>query len=218
MSERRYNRGADGTNPADDSFQHRPDGVREELGGDELQRLYGIWTDGIPLHDDGEFWAGIEDTLRNCDELMQSEGWIRKDNRADFPSHRNSEPFSSLWYAGQIGFICWFLLNVHRKNEPNTVLISDAIRLGRMLEQYEWRNAHKPSITRGRSVRKGAKTGGDMRRNKLEPDTKMRLYEMRRLIEKGHSQSSAADALARQGIGISKSANLKIWQRHADKT
>ena len=46
---KRYNRGKDGTHPLDKSFKPGPEGVVEELGGDELQTLRVTWSNEFSL-------------------------------------------------------------------------------------------------------------------------------------------------------------------------
>jgi len=108
---KRYNRGSDGTHPLDKSFRPNPEGVVEELGGDELQTLRVTWSNKISLFAEGDFWRKLETILANCDEIMLRQGWDRKaGNGRDFPCDRTVDPFSELWYAGKIGFECCNLL------------------------------------------------------------------------------------------------------------
>jgi hypothetical protein len=152
---KRYNRGKDGTHPLDKSFKPMPEGVVEELGGDELQKLHVTWSNEISLFAEGDFWRDLEIILVNCDKIMLRHGWNRKaGNRRDFPSDRTAEPFSELWYAGKIGFECWNLLNWHRERGPNEIALAEALYLGRLLAEAEWRTAFKPSILTGRTQRR----------------------------------------------------------------
>lgn len=130
-----------------------------------------------------------------------------------------SDDLSEAWYAGRIGFKSRLALEHFRKGDSGTPhLFSLIFEIATLRTDWRWRRGNKPSIITGRGVRKGGKLGGEMRRNNFAPDTQNRLAEMRRLIDEGHSQNSAADALARRGIGKSRNANLKLWQRHRDKT
>jgi hypothetical protein len=150
-----YNRGKDGTHPLDKSFKPRPEGVVEELGGDELQKLRVTWSNEISLFAEGDFWRDLEAILANCDEIMLRHGWDRKaGNGRDFPGNRTAEPFSELWYAGKIGFECWNLLTWHREHGPNEIALSQALYLGKLLTEAEWRGAFGPSIRTGRKQRR----------------------------------------------------------------
>jgi hypothetical protein len=152
---KQYNRGKDGTHPLDKSFKPRPEGVVEELGGDELQKIHVTWSNEISLFAEGDFWRDLEIILVNCDEIMLRHGWNRKaGNGRDFPSDRTAEPFSKLWYAGKIGFECWNLLTWHREKGPNEIALSQALNLGRLLTEAEWRTAFKPSIVTGKKQRR----------------------------------------------------------------
>jgi hypothetical protein len=215
---KRYNRGKDGTHPLDKSFKPRPEGVVEELGRDELQKLGVTWSNEISLFAEGDFWRDLEIILVNCDEIMLRHGWNRKaGNGRDFPGDRTAEPFSELWYAGKIGFECWNLLTWHRENGPNEIALSQTLYLGRLLAEAEWRTAFKPSIVTGQDVRSGAKLGGEMRAEKFAPQTAVVIKEIRILKEQGHTISRAAELVAKRGIGTSADANRKLWSRHKDK-
>jgi hypothetical protein len=215
---KQYNRGKDGTHPLDKSFKPSPEGVVEELGGDELQKLRVTWSNEVSWFAEGDFWRDLEIILRNCDEIMLRHGWDRKaGNGRDFPSNRKAEPFSELWYAGKIGFECLHLLTWHRENGPNEIALSQTLYLGRLLAEAEWRTAFKPSIVTGQDVRSGAKLGGEMRAEKFAPQTAVVIKEIRILKEQGHTISRAAELVAKRGIGTSAEANRKLWSRHKDK-
>lgn len=154
---KRFNRGERGTFPLDKAFEPKPEGVVEVLGGDELQTLsvthhsLDNW-DGFFKKDD--FWSDIETILDNCDAVMQRHDWNRHEgNGRDFPGDRTAEPFSELWYAGKIGFECWNLLNWHRVHGPNEIALSQAMYLGRLLSEAEWRAAFRTSILTGKVQR-----------------------------------------------------------------
>jgi len=155
--DRKYNRGKDGTHPLDKSFQSKPEGVVEKLGGDDLQTLYVTWhaLDDFSRPKESGFWDMLEDILAQCDEVMLRHGWDRRaGNGRNFPGDRTAEPFSELWYAGKIAQNCWNFLTHHKPSAPNTVMLSQAIELGKMLSQFEWHRAFKPSTQTGRKQRK----------------------------------------------------------------
>ena len=148
-------RGKDGTHPLDKSFRHQPGGVVEEIGGDELQRLTVTHTEDFPLMGKDDFWHSLEETLADCDEIMLRHGWDRRaGNGRNFPCGRTAEPFSELFYAGMIGESCWNFLTHHRPHDPNPVMLAQAVALGRLLAEHEWRQSFKPSIVTGRKQRK----------------------------------------------------------------
>lgn len=153
---KQYNRGKDGTHPLDKSFKPNPEGVVEHLGGDELQSLRVVWGRKLQLFSEGDFWRDLETILANCDEVMLRHDWDRKGGK-NFPNDRSAEPFSELWYAGKIGFECWNLLNFHRERGPNEVALSQALYLGRLMSEFEWRAQFKPSIITGKGQRKHLK-------------------------------------------------------------
>ena len=152
---KRYNRGERGTHPLDKDFQPKPEGVVEVLGGDDLQTLSVVWRDDFSLFQEGSFWHDLEIILGNCDKVMLRHGWDRHaGNGRNFPGDRTAEPFSELWYAGKIGFECWNLFSWHRVHGPNEIALSDAMRLGQLLAEAEWRAAFKPAIVTGKAQRK----------------------------------------------------------------
>jgi hypothetical protein len=154
-NDRLYIRGKDGTHPLDKSFKLSSDSVVEELGGDELQKLRVTWSNEASFFKEGDFWRDLEKILSNCDEIMLRHGWDRTaGNGRDFPSDRRTEPFSELWYAGKIGFECWNLLSWHREHGPNEIALSQALYLGKLLTEAEWRGAFGPSIGTGRKQRR----------------------------------------------------------------
>jgi hypothetical protein len=153
---RHFHRGDDGTHPLDRSFEMRPGGVVETIGGDELQALRVTHGgDGPSFFRKGDFWADLETILANCDAVMLRYGWDRRaGNGRDFPGDRTAEAFSELWYAGKIGFECWNLLNWHRMHGPNEIALAQACYLGRLLTEAEWRAAFKPAIVTGAKQRR----------------------------------------------------------------
>jgi hypothetical protein len=155
-AEKRFNRGERGTHPLDKAFEAKPEGVVEVLGGDGLQTLTVTWRslDEWQGFRENDFWDDLETILANCDAVMLRHGWNRLERNGQFPNDRTAEPFTELWYAGKIGFACWNLLNWHRVKGPNEIALSDAMYLGRLLSEAEWRAAFKPAIVTGKAQRK----------------------------------------------------------------
>jgi hypothetical protein len=203
---KRYNRGKDGTHPLDKSLKPRPDGVVEELGHDELQKLGVTWSNEISLFAEGDFWRDLEIILVNCDEVMLRHGWNRKaGNGRDFPGDRTAEPFSELWYAGKIGFECWNLLTWHREHGPNEIALSQALYLGRLLTEAEWRTAFKPFIGTGKKQRR-ALSGLRDTQNRA---AKHRVAQRRALIT-----SLLSEAGRRSGGALTKWLVEKLAEEH----
>jgi hypothetical protein len=203
---KRYNRGKDGTHPLNKSFKPRPEGVVEELGRDELQKLGVTWSNEISLFAEGDFWRDLEIILVNCDEIMLRHGWNRKaGNGRDFPGDRTAEPFSELWYAGKIGFECWNLLTWHREHGPNEIALSQALYLGRLLTEAEWRTAFKPFIGTGKKQRR-ALSGLRDTKNRA---AKQRVAQRRALIT-----SLLSEAGRRSGGALEKWLVKKLEEEH----
>lgn len=208
---KRYNRGKDGTNPLDKSFEPKPEGVVEELGGDELQKLRVVWSDKFTLFSEGDFWGRLETILANCDEIMLQHGWDRKaGNGRDFPSDRTAEPFSELWYAGTIGFECWNLLTWHRPKGPNEIALSQAFYLGQLLTEVRWRAAFKPSIVTGRKQRRVLSGIRDRQNRAAKEKVANRRALIADLMDETRLTGGALDEwlvqmlAARHGIPVSK--------------
>jgi hypothetical protein len=205
MEPRKYNRGKDGTHPLDKSFKPKPEGVVEELGGDELQSLRVVWSDEPRLFREGDFWRDLEVILANCDEVMLKHGWDRKaGNGRDFPNNRNSEPFSELWYAGKIGEECWNLLNWYRERGPNEIALLQALYLGRLLTEDAWRQAFKPSILTGKKQRKVLTVLRDGRNEQAKQDVATR---------RGHVSALLAET-TRTGGALVSWLREELIQRH----
>jgi hypothetical protein len=149
------NRGPDGTNPFDKSFQHHPDGVREDFGGDGLTSLY---VTHMPPSDDNfrdffesatpeKFWHYFEELLERCDEVMLEHDWDRKlGNGRNFPNHRSAIPFSDFWYAGKIGAECFYLLRDREKYNDQVWILKKILSLGMDIEDQSWRARYRATI------------------------------------------------------------------------
>lgn len=212
-----YNRGKQGTNPLDKDFEPQPGGVTEGLGGDELQSLNITWGGGGQLFREGDLWQQLETILANCDAAMLRHGWDRKaGNGRDFPGDRNAEPFSELWYAGKIGFECWHLLTWHRKHGPNEIALSQAMYLGRLLTEAEWRAAFKPSITRGRKEVSDSQKGADLRNSKHWAERQRRFVRLQELLIDGMLLETAVQQCEVEGLGKAD-AIKRQWNRAKEK-
>ena len=214
---KRFNRGERGTFPLDKDFEPKPQGVVEVLGGDELHTL--TVTHQSPdnwdfLFKERDFWNNLEALLKDCDAVMLRHGWDRHDgNGRNFPGDRTAEPFSELWYAGKIGFECWVLLSHHRVHGLNEIALSNAMYLGRLLSDAEWRASYKPAILTGGAVKKGARKGGDTRSGKFLSDRNAILESMKKLQKAKHTLSRAAELTFKNGLGKSAAANRALWYR-----
>lgn len=209
---KRFNRGERGTHPLDKAFEAKPEGVVEVLGSDNLQTLTITWRSLNEWQGfrENDFWNDLETILANCGAVMLRHGWNRHNG---FPCDRTAEPFSELWYAGKIGFECWNLLNWHRVHGPNEIALSDAMRLGQLLSEAEWRAAFKPAIVTGKGVTSGARKGGDRRSGNFLPAKNAILESMRNLLKAKHTVSRAAELTFKNGLGKSAAANRALWYR-----
>jgi hypothetical protein len=184
--------------------------IEEEIYRDKIQVLTRV-NGGAQA----DFWQNLEIILENCDEIMRRHGWDRKvkGDRA-FPHEPKVTPFTELWYAGRVGFECWHLLVQYRDSTLTEATLERAFNLGRMLSEAEWSVSFKKPISTGKGVLRGAGMGGHMRSGQLEPQTKITLGEMSRLVSEGHSIRRAAELTFKKGFGPTAGANRKLWQRH----
>jgi len=204
---KRFNRGQRGTHPLDKEFEPKPEGVVEVLGGDDLQTLTVTWQslDDWQLFKENDFWNYLETILANCDAVMLRHGWNRHaGNGRDFPNDRTAEPFSELWYAGKIGFVCWNLLNSHRVRGPNEIALSDAMYLGRLLSEAEWSAVFKPAIVTGKAQRKTL----NEHREKAIKGAKYKVAARRVLVAKLMLETK------REGGALDKWLRRELKERH----
>lgn len=190
----------------------------EELANrcDEILQESGFPPSAAMVRHDGagKWWFHPSDATKH---IPKGETW--KFTLGQSLAQEFADDFSDAWYAGRIGFKCRIALEHFRKGDAGEpFLFSMLFEIATLRTDWRWRRGNKPSIITGREVRKGSKLGGEMRSKKFAPETEKRLAEIRRLLGQGHTLRGAADALARRGIGKSRDANLRLWNRHAGKS
>ncbi|TXI03632.1 MAG: hypothetical protein E6Q73_04360 [Pseudorhodobacter sp.] len=89
-----------------------------------------------------------------------------------------------------------------------TVGVHARAAVGKEIEQH---------ALRGRKNLTSAQAGGKARSAAAKQQIKAVISEMCELIDKGHSKSAAAMIASNKGIGTSKEANRKTYQRHGPK-
>jgi len=194
MNEQDHNRGTAGTHALDKSFKDKPEGVVETIGGDELQTLKVTWStkSNFPLA--GDFWTNLEGILDDCDQIILEQGWDKKaGNDRDFPGERIAEAFSELWYAGQIGFLCWNLLVHHRERTLNEVALAKILKLGLLLAEFELREAFKPSIVTGTKNRRYLSGLRNEQNEKMKLEVKKRRSLVAELLKQTKLTGGARD-------------------------
>lgn len=127
---------------------------------------------------------------------------------------QTSDPFSEAWYAAQIGELCWVI-----SATPERPVLQQIFQLGCWVQDRHWRLRYKRSILRGRSVRKGAQYGGEIRSAAINPNTQrvLREIEVLRSSKPKLSVKRAAELVFAKGIGTSAEANRQLWQTHRRK-
>lgn len=225
---RPFIRGPQGTFPLDKDFEHRPEGVQENLGCDGLHDR--VLTHLPPTEEnvvkfithnssEDDFWNDIERVLEHCDKTMLELGWDRKaGNGRDFPSDRTAQPYSKLWYAGQIGLQCWILLGKREQTDHDVWTLRQTLSLGMLIAEADWRLSFRSDIKRGKGTKASASDGGKARAREMEAATSAIISEMKRLIDNGATVSAAAKIAANRGYGTGDNANRGLWYRHRNKT
>lgn len=165
-----------------------------------------------------EFWSTLEVRLLDCDSTLASLGCPRLDRGLDgFPVDGVAEIYSTLWYAGRVGRLCWLLLEDRKAGKPLSELhLSYIMQIGSLWTECQWRGNFASHTLRGKIVKNAAKLGAEGRKDKLEPDTQLRLAEMTRRIadRPDMSISWAAEQVYKAGLGRSAKANRALWYRH----
>lgn len=113
------------------------------------------------------------------------------------------EPFSDLWLAAMAHHAYYVL--------------EDDFAFGYLTALLDQRAQNERDYLRGKKGLDSARAGGRARAAKVRSDSDLRLGKMRGLVDAGHSVSRAAELTCRAGLGPSKSANAKLWHRHARK-
>lgn len=147
----------------------KPQWKKKKIGEDELAEL---WREtarpenteqllALVSEIQGEpFWPQIEALAERCDEILQKEGFPRG-VVGYLVAQEGSECFSDAWYAARIGFDCFKALDQFRGGNSGTpYLYSLVFGIGKQVADWNWRNAHKPSIVTGQKQRQ---TLGDHR-------------------------------------------------------
>lgn len=88
----------------------------------------------------------------------------------------------------------------------------------RSVGEYMVKQSIEPSAVRGNLIADGARRGGVAKSASAKKTRDQVLAEIERLVASGKSVSSAAAAVARQGIGSSPEANRKLWNRYKPGT
>jgi hypothetical protein len=88
----------------------------------------------------------------------------------------------------------------------------DAYLAGRHV-QAAWGKDFEQHAVRGEKVLHGAAQAGDLRRRTAAPSSQKVLEEMKRLLDRKHSISRAAELAFEKGLGSSPDANQKLYYR-----
>ena len=144
----------------------------------------------------------------------------------DWPESGGHTPTDTIDYTLQLVHLTyspqWFaakLLSHFRRARTLEVGQSNDLCLARewMLFGETWAEAkfifnQEANAIRGAKIGRAGAKGGDARRHVLAPDTDLKLKEMARLIDAGHTVKGAAEALARRGISKAH-AIRQLWNR-----
>ena len=93
------------------------------------------------------------------------------------------------------------------------IVAEEVLLAGAAARQIELAIKNRADAMIGKAVVRGARSGGNQRRNNRAPGSERILTEMHRLVEEGKSVSRAADIAARKGLGTTAGANRQLWYR-----
>jgi hypothetical protein len=146
------------------------------------------------------------------EEGMRGSPWVN--HLAAIWVQEQTADFSDVWYAARIGFKARLYLEHVEKGHAGRPEVHFLVyELGSLHTDWLWRKGRKRSILRGNSVLNGSRAGGVLRSRQFKDDTEKRMKEMQRHLDNGQSLNRAAELAAESGIGPSKEANRKLWQR-----
>lgn len=193
---------------AEPPFSDRVCSLRDEYAA--FLESGGFPNPGRLIAQNGAAWRYLAEST-SVDDLGENEVMSRGET---FISHRVSdEPLSKNWFFFKIYRCCGFFLSeddIERKFDL-------AARLGDLLAQLEIRHQHLRNVERGLGTVGSASDGGRARSAIYAENRRVVLQEMSRLIGNGLSARSAADLLARRGVGTSRPANQSLWRNHNRK-
>mgnify|MGYP000085432051 CR=1 FL=1 len=93
-------------------------------------------------------------------------------------------------------------------------IIYGGTQIGASYKAYTLKLDNDVEALRGKKTLQSAREGGNMRKARLQPETRRRLETMKEFINNGHSANRAAELTASiRGLGTAGS-NRKLWDRH----
>ncbi|WP_170324574.1 hypothetical protein [Ruegeria arenilitoris] len=96
-------------------------------------------------------------------------------------------------------------------------VLDQCILVGSLLTADFFRNEHLIDLTRERAQQRSRSNGGKQKAGKFKPDTPEIVQQMRELINKGKTNRNAAEIVFKRGLGTSRGANEKTYERWANK-
>jgi hypothetical protein len=147
-------------------------------------------------------WAMISESLRPP-AIEEGEDDIRDVIIVGLWAELFAEPLSDLWLAA----MAYHAFYAERND----------FAFGYLTAQLDQRRETEEDFLRGRKSVESGKVGAEIRAKHSHAETERVLWEIKRLIERGHSISRAASIAAHGGVGTSASANRKLWDRHSKK-
>lgn len=136
-------------------------------------------------------------------------------------------PYSKVWFEHLVLLEIQYLetmLDSVLRSEPTAsrgslfdasvfLLLEGSAKVGRLVQDYRWRFTHGMDALLGKTIGRAARQGGSNRKGKFGPHTEKVLQFMGEQIAAGRSVRNAAERAADKGIGTSRDANMKLWNR-----
>lgn len=218
---------------ADYAAEMREDGYTE----DEIEDKYEDYLDEL-VSDDAPHWLetnpfGFDLKLltqffsERYEEMTRREGHEYLDTQA-LPEPREIimmlVPYSKAWFETAIlieisDFVFFTKYPKHSDIAPfaRRMAFESAGKIGRMVEHYRWRFSYGVDAQRGRTTVRSARKGGEAKRGATRNASKQVIAKMEYFVAQGNSVSNAARLTFVAGLGTSKEANRKLWNRRRFK-
>jgi len=125
----------------------------ETLGGDGLHDRTVTWhrpEEGVlrlfESFGEGFFWRDLAEQRAECDEILCAAGFVAD----EYPGDRDVEPYSQVWYAGQVGWRCAWLLQARENGDPiQEMMLLRIMEIGALSVEWEWRLSYRTAILTG---------------------------------------------------------------------
>ena len=159
-------------------------------------------------------WRVLEERLAECHAVFEREGW-KKSASEKYPFE--AEPFSELWYAGEIARRCDVILE--SKGNPLFHLdVLRAITAAELWTEWDLRRAFAKEIRGGKKLRIRGKDGAEMTNYSANQETSRIVERMDHFISQGWNKSDAArHTIKALNLKAQPDSIVRRWNRHKTK-